>query len=111
MKKYYLIEGIVKVTGWYGQNLWGRIEKKITEEEFEELKRDNFLIDYLDFGVKSVDFIDLRITLIEIESNKNGDVIKKYLHSQSWYETHGKLSEEEEKELEKIYFDLEVVVL
>jgi hypothetical protein len=111
MRKKYLLNGVVKVSFWGGGNGWGRFEKKVDEKEFEELKKIKFLDDYFRYGVKSVDWVNVRITPVLEGRNKKGDYIKKYLHSKEWYEEAGKLTEEENEELEKIYFDLEIVTL
>jgi hypothetical protein len=111
MKKFYLLNGVVKVKLWGGGNGWGRFEKRVDEKEFRELKKINFLDDYFNFGVESVDWVEVRIIPIIEGYDENGDYIRKYLHSQEWYEEGGQLTKKEKEELEKIYFDLEIVKL
>lgn len=106
--KNYILFGVVKATGWYGQDLWARIETEVTGKEFKELKKVKFLVDYLDHGVQSVDYVDFVVTPKIIKKDKKGNKIIKYLDSKRFFETHGKLTDEESKTLNQLFLTLPV---
>jgi hypothetical protein len=107
MKKCYLLRGIVKVRNLYGYIGWGSVNEEVDDKRLEELKKINFLDDYLEYGGVEVEYVDLYVLPV-VELEENGDYVVRYLHSQAWYETHGELTKKEAKELEKIYPELMV---
>jgi hypothetical protein len=108
IKRKYILQGLVKATGWDGKGLFGRFEKEATEEELEELKKEKFLVDCFNHGVKSIDYAEVRIIPKIEKTTKNGDLRVEYQYSQEYWERSGQLSDEEIKELDKIYFNLPI---
>jgi beta-xylosidase len=57
---YYNLKGVIIVTGWYGGRGYARLNITTDEKGFERIKADP-LQDYLDYGVKSVDYVQFDV--------------------------------------------------
>ena len=65
------------VTGWYGQTLFGKWITEVSDEKFEEIKKDPKQ-DYVSFGVQSIDYTRIEAYRKEIIDHKDYTEIREY---------------------------------
>jgi len=95
----YELTGIVVVTLWHGQRGFARVKILTDEKGIEEIIK-NPRQDYLSFGVKSVDYVELYVYTIKVSETENKIITERskkpdYLIADGEY----KLTPKEEEEL------------